>query len=450
MNGPFDRDEYNAPKMNEDRIDQDLTETENETASTVYTPSREGSPSEKRKDRTKRKRRSIAMTAALLLLCMMLGVLGGVGGMLLVLSREDGDSTDESGDETKTATIYRDTSVLNLVDLPEAEGEMLSVAQVYAKVADSVVAITTSVQMSSSFSGGFYLTKGSGSGVILSKEGHIVTNYHVIDNFSEIEITLHNGSTYSAVYLDGDPALDIALLKIEPTETLSPAVIGSSDGLVTGQDVVAVGNSLGTLPETVTDGIISALARTVEIEGYKRTLLQTNAAINPGNSGGGLFDRYGRLVGIVNAKESSEGVEGLGFAIPIDDAFDKIVEIIEDGYIHGRACLDLEMIEITDVREAYALYRNQMRGLYVQASGYGEEFGFREGDRLHSVNGVAVSSESNLYAVLAGLRPGDTVDLVLGRIAISSNGLWSSYVETEVKITVTLREYVPSYAITFQ
>lgn len=448
MNGPLDREAYNAPKKNDDRIDPDLIE--NETASTVYTPSCEGISDGERQGKTKRTPKRIAVTAALLVLCLMLGVLGGAGGTMLVLSRKGGDDTDEGGEKSNAATIYKETSIVNLIELPEIEGEALSIAQVYQLVADSVVAITTSVQMSSSFSGGFYLTKGSGSGVILSKEGHIVTNYHVIDNFSEIEITLHNGSVYSAVYLDGDPALDVALLKIEPAETLSPAVIGSSDGLVTGQDVVAVGNSLGTLPGTLTDGIISALARTVEIEGYKRTLLQTNAAINPGNSGGGLFDRYGRLVGIVNAKESSEGVEGLGFAIPIDDVFDEIVEIIEDGYIHGRACLDLEVIEIKDSREAYALYRNQMRGIYVQASSYGEDANFREGDRLHSVNGVAVSSESDLYAVLAGLQPGDTADLVLGRIVISSNGLWSSYVETEVKITVTLREYVPSYAITFQ
>lgn len=449
MNESFDREEEKIENGGE------CAPAENETVSTVYTPSGEMGTVRENGGTRARSRKGIVVTAVLLVFCLMLGTFGGVCGTMLVLARNTDDEPENDdgkngGSGTNTATIYKQTATVNLLDLPLTEGDALSVAQVYARVADSVVAITTSVQMSSNFYGGFYLTKGSGSGVILSEEGHVVTNYHVIDNASEIEITLHNGNVYSAVYLDGDQALDIALLKIEPTETLSPAVIGRSDGLVTGQDVVAVGNSLGTLPETVTDGIISALARTVEIEGYQRTLIQTNAAINPGNSGGGLFDRYGRLVGIVNAKESSEGVEGLGFAIPIDNIFDEIVEIIEDGYIHGRACLDLDMVEITDVREAYALYRNQTLGIYVQSSSYGANTNILSGDRLHSVNGVEVSTESELYTVLAGLKPGDTVKLELGRIVINSNGLWSSYVETQVEVTVTLREYVPSYAITFQ
>lgn len=466
-NRSADQEIYGQSAEQAEQTKNDVFENgDTNTASTVYTPK----PSEiftypdanrlpVEEGRQNVRKSGVAMTAILLSLCLILGMVGGAAGMMAVLSRNaesDAETTAPNGGESVSAgdvteeaektTLYRDSSVF--VVETSVEGSEMNVAQVYAQVADSVVAITTSVQMKSNYYGGFYVTTGSGSGVIISEEGYIVTNYHVIDGAEEITVMLANGNSYSAVCIDGDKAMDIAVLKIEPQETLAPAVIGASGGLAVGQEIVAVGNPLGILPGSVTDGIVSALNRTLEIDGYTRTLIQTNAAINPGNSGGGLFDRYGRLIGIVNAKQSSEGVEGLGFAIPIDLVFASIVEIIDYGYIRGRACLNLEYTEITSVSEAYYYYGNQSTGVYIQSSNYSGA-DIAAGDRIVTVNGIEISAESDLYSVLSTLTPGDEVTLTLGRIMVVTSGRFTSYKEVTHEVTVKLKEYLPS-SITFR
>ena len=195
----------------------------------------------------------------------------------------------------------------------------LSIAEVVRNVADTVVEITTTNVVTDRFYGQ-YITSGAGSGVIISENGYIITNHHVIDGARTITVRLTDGSEFSAKLVGSDADTDIAVLKIQATG-LSYAVMGSSASLVVGQEVVAIGNPLGSLGGTVTDGIISALDRTVVVDGHKMTLMQTNAAINPGNSGGGLFNRAGELIGIVNAKQADTGIEGLGFAVPIDVAW---------------------------------------------------------------------------------------------------------------------------------
>ena len=203
----------------------------------------------------------------------------------------------------------------------------LSVAEVVKLVADTVVEITTTNVVTDRFYGQ-YVTSGAGSGVIISDNGYIITNYHVIEGARSISVRLTDGSEFKASLIGGDVGNDIAVLKISATG-LRAAVMGSSKSLVVGQEVVAIGNPLGSLGGTVTNGIISALDRTVVVDGYQMTLMQTNAAINPGNSGGGLFNRAGELIGIVNAKRSDTGIEGLGFAIPIDIAWDVTQAILK-------------------------------------------------------------------------------------------------------------------------
>lgn len=204
-------------------------------------------------------------------------------------------------------------------------GGDLSVAEVVEQVADTVVEITTTNVVTDRFYGQ-YVTSGAGSGVIISENGYIITNHHVIDGARRITVRLTDGSEFSATLIGSNADKDIALLKISATG-LRAAVLGSSEALVVGQEVVAIGNPLGSLGGTVTDGIISALDRTVVIDGHRMTLMQTNAAINPGNSGGGLFNRAGELIGIVNAKQADTGIEGLGFAIPIDVAWETVESI---------------------------------------------------------------------------------------------------------------------------
>lgn len=214
------------------------------------------------------------------------------------------------------------------LDIPTGTGysENMSIPQVVELVADTVVEIITTNIVTDRFYGQ-YVTSGAGSGVIIREDGYIVTNHHVIDNARSITVRLTDGSEFSAYEVGSDVANDIAVIKINATG-LTPAR-GSNKQLMVGQDVIAIGNPLGTLGGTVTNGIISALDRKIKVDGYEMTLMQTNAAINPGNSGGGLFNMSGELIGIVNAKQSDTGIEGLGFAIPIgvvNESLEKITK----------------------------------------------------------------------------------------------------------------------------
>lgn len=206
------------------------------------------------------------------------------------------------------------------------------VSQVYYSVADSVVEISVQIETF----GSFFVSEAAGSGVIITDSGLIVTNHHVIADATIINVRLTDGSEYAATLVGSDRNSDLAVLKIDPAgHKLTVARLGCSDDLVIGEDVIAIGNSLGTLGGTLSTGIISAKDRLVNVNGVDMVLLQTNAAINPGNSGGGLFNMNGELVGIVNAKMTGEEVEGLGFAIPIDYAHGIIEDLINYGYVIG-------------------------------------------------------------------------------------------------------------------
>ena len=230
----------------------------------------------------------------------------------------------------------------------------MSLQQISSVVSPSVVAITTE-QMSGSqtWFGGYYVQSGAGSGVIISQDGYILTCAHVVDGATSVKVQLQNGETYDASIVGSDATSDIAVLKIEATG-LTPAVIGDSDALAVGETVVAVGNPLGTLSNTVTDGIISALNREVTVEDNDMTLLQTNASISPGNSGGGLFNANGELIGIVNAKSSYSEAEGIGFAIPIDQAMEIAQQLIENGAVI-RPALGVKILDVMDANTANQL-----------------------------------------------------------------------------------------------
>ena len=260
------------------------------------------------REKPRRDRRKGAF-AAVMAACMVFSLGCGFGGGYLA-SRLN-STASSSGASGGQPVFYQ--SVSN-----NTNKGSLSVAEVAAKAADSVVEINTET-VSSSFYGGQRVSQSAGSGVILSADGYIVTNNHVVAGADSITVRTRDGKSYAANLVGTDPDTDLAVLKIEASG-LTPAVLGSSDDLVVGETAVAIGNPLGELGGTVTSGIISALSREVTIDNQTMTLLQTNAAINPGNSGGGLFNSNGELVGVVNAKYAKEGVEGLGFAIPINTA----------------------------------------------------------------------------------------------------------------------------------
>ena len=223
------------------------------------------------------------------------------------------------------------------------------------------------------------------------------------------------------------------MIKIKPADgtTLSVAVLGNSDELVVGESVIAIGNPLGELGGTVTDGIVSALDREVSVEGKKMNLLQTNAAINPGNSGGGLFNLYGELVGVVNAKYSSTGVEGLGFVIPVNKAKSVAEQLIEYGYVRGRPALGISVCD-ADMYTAWRYYGSTQQGAYIEEAD--ESTGLKRGDRVISIDENEIGSASDISNYINTKAVGDTVNIVVMRRGKT------------VSVSVTLKENVPTTA----
>lgn len=305
----------------------------------------------------------------------------------------------------KTTVIYENLSS------EAAEVKEGTVESVAAAVENSVVEITTEVVSTSSFFGQF-VTSGAGSGVIITADGYIVTNNHVINGASNITVRLKNGNEYKAELIGTDADTDLAVIKVSAEETLPPAVFGNSDVLRVGQQVVAVGNPLGSLGGTVTTGIISALDREVTVEGKKMNLLQTDTAVNPGNSGGGLFNLKGELIGVVNAKSSGSDVEGLGFAIPAATAAKTVSELIEYGYVKGRVDLGLVLIDISDSMTAM-YYRVNTLGCYVSSSKYTDEL--KQGDRIIAINDTEVVYSDDILELKNDMSVGDTVIVTVVR-----------------------------------
>ncbi len=370
---------------------------------------------EKKKDLSKR------ALAVILAACMSLSLIVGIGGGYYIKSLETA--------EVKSAVTGAASMSTDAVASPQTASG-LTVAQVAAMVADSVVEITTeSVQTNSIFQQ--YVTEGAGSGVIISADGYIATNNHVVAGASKISITLHNGTTYDARLIGTDAKTDLAVIKVEAKD-LQPAVLGTSSNLVVGETAIAVGNPLGSLGGTVTDGIISALSREIQIDDTTMTLLQTNAAINPGNSGGGLFNGRGELIGIVSAKSSGVGIEGLGFAIPIDTAKIIIDQLRSGGYVKGRVDTGLTLLDISSVQKAF-LYRVSHTGLYVQqvTGTNAVSAGFMSGDRIIAVNNHEVTNLSDFNRQLDGSKVGDLVKITIAR----------GYYTTDLNLR--LNEYIP-------
>lgn len=341
---------------------------------------------------------------ALVLVCALAGVGGGVLGAALMRS-------------TSGPVVYKavQSDGSTSASTTAASGDALTIAQIAEKVKPSVVEVTTSsVQTNGIFAQ--YVTEGAGSGVIISEDGYILTNNHVIEGQSSIKVTTSDGQEYDATVVGTDDKTDIAVLKIEASG-LTPAVIGDSDSLVVGETAVAVGNPLGELGGTVTDGIISALDREVTVEGKNMTLLQTSAAVSPGNSGGGLFNEKGELVGIVNAKSGGDNVEGIGFAVPINTAMEVAEQLIANGYVSGRPAMGIQVIAITDLQTAMQAGVSQL-GVYVQSVDPGsaaEQAGLQVGDLFVSVDGTAVSTTSDVTAVLDEHQVGDVIEVQVVR-----------------------------------
>ncbi|MBQ3428448.1 MAG: trypsin-like peptidase domain-containing protein [Mogibacterium sp.] len=311
----------------------------------------------------------------------------------------------------------RNDSELSQLDLGDATGSELTVAQIVDKNENAVVEIVVSGTAQNMW-GQMQLVQGAGSGVIVKDDGFIATNYHVIQGANKVEVTLHNGESYPARIVGSDPTNDIAVIKIDAKD-LTTATIGDSSTVDVGDLAVAIGNPLGQLGGTATTGIISALDRTLDVEGTTLTLLQTDAAINGGNSGGGLFNSKGELIGIVESKASAVGVEGLAFALPINNVSGIINDLIENGgSTQAAAGTPAVGIVISEVSEDNAQYYGlESAGVYIaQITGENaRNAGFQEMDRIVSFNGTKISSSNEFITLVRKCKVGDTVTVVVSR-----------------------------------
>ena len=296
--------------------------------------------------------------------------------------------------------------------LKKATLDGLTIPEIAAITSNTVVEIYTESVVNSGRMRQF-VTEGAGSGVIITADGYIVTNNHVIEGSRKITVHLSNGVEYDAVLVGRDSATDLAVIKIEE-KGLPFAIWGDSDSLSVGELAVAIGNPLGKLGGTVTEGVISALSRNIEIDGQMMTLLQTSAAVNPGNSGGGLFNCYGELIGIVNAKSSGSDIEGIGFAIPANLA--KVIsgDLISYGYVPGRIDFGVTLVDVLDPMTAM-MYRLSTTGVYVSQTEPGSAL--QSGDRIISINGAAIESSADVSAILEKHDVGDVL-----KITVSRNG----------------------------
>lgn len=312
------------------------------------------------------------------------------------------DDYDRLDEDLSDTTIPRAPTVQDVrLELREAQGVGLSYQEIYRKCIPSMVSILTTSE------GG----DASGTGVVLTADGYIITNYHVIQGGSSVEVLLFDGRSYSAKLVGGDQTEDLAVLKISAT-ALAPAEFGNSNALQVGDLAFAIGNPLGEeLRGTMTDGIVSAIDRDVYMEGNVMTLIQTTAAINPGNSGGALINAYGQVVGITNMKMTSyfETIEGLGFAIPSASTKEVVEELIANGHLTGRPTLGFTGRTLSPEE---AEERGVVPGVYIsqverKSDAYAK--GLQSGDVITKCNGKEVFSISDINDIKMGFTSGDTL-----------------------------------------
>ena len=348
--------------------------------------------------------------ASLALVCALLGGLVGGGTAYLVSNSSNSDTPEVNGANRKPTEIQ-----LKTVD---GKNPMTD-AELYAANVNSVVSINITATSDPNFFGQTTQTAGAGSGFILTPDGYIVTNYHVVGDADTVKVTLYNGDSYDAQYIGGDEDYDIAVIKIEATD-LPNVTLGNSDSLNVGDHVLAIGNPLGELTFSMSEGIASSVNRAIDVDGTPFNMLQVDASINPGNSGGPLMNLYGEVVGIVSAKYSSYSdstVEGIGFAIPISDVQTIITDIMENGQVTDKAYMAIKAGSMTE--QMAAQYNIDVtKGVFVYAvekGGAGEKAGLQLGDVITKLNDTDITSMSDLSMAKKSYKAGDTVTLTVWR-----------------------------------
>ena len=355
---------------------------------------------------TKKKGFPWGKVIALMLVAALLGGALGAGGVLLLSPAGNSGSSQVLKGE-------RPSTVIDVATIDTSK--QLSPAEVYAQNVASTVGITTSV--TTNYFGFTTTSAASGSGFVLSDDGYILTNYHVIENSTSIKVTMYDGNSYDAELIGYDESNDIAVLMVD-AENLSPVVLGDSGNLNVGDSVVAIGNPLGELTFSLTAGVVSALDREVTLSGnVTMELIQTDCAINSGNSGGALFNLYGEVIGITNAKYSSSGsgasIDNIGFAIPINSVMNIVESIIEKGYI-AKPYIGVSVTSVSSETQSYGL----PKGAAVKAiseDSPAEKAGLQINDIITEANGTAIESSDDLVRLVGDLYDGAELKLTVYR-----------------------------------
>ncbi|MBQ9349029.1 MAG: trypsin-like peptidase domain-containing protein [Oscillibacter sp.] len=364
------------------------------------------------------KKKGRAGIAALALVCALVGGIVGGGASWTVAARMGGpvvkETTIQVADSAAAAEGASTVAVIN-------GKKTLTEAQIYAANVDSVVSINVTGNTTNVF-GQVVQSASAGSGFILTADGYIVTNYHVIQGGTEVKVTLYNGETYDASLIGGDKDYDIAVIKIDPAEgkSFKPVTLGKSGQLVVGDHVAAIGNPLGELTFSMSEGIASSVNRAINVDGTPFNMIQVTCAINPGNSGGPLLNQYGEVVGVVSAKYSSyasTSVEGLGFAIPIDDVLSMIEDIMTNGYVANKPYLGISSGTMNATMAAQYKYSIDT-GVFVYSVEEGsaaETAGLKMGDVITKVDDKEIKSLEDLNAAKKKYSSGDTATLTYYR-----------------------------------
>ena len=348
------------------------------------------------------KKKTTVLVAVGLVLALLMGILGSAIG----------NSLFGKG----STTIYEGQRESSVIDVAKVDtGKLMTPAEVYAANVNSTVGITTSV--TTNFWGFQTTSAASGSGFILTGDGYVLTNYHVIESSNSISVTLYDGKSYDAVLIGYDESSDIAVLKID-AEGLTPVVLGDSDNLNVGDSVVAIGNPLGELTFSLTSGAVSALNREITLSNsVTMNLIQTDCAINSGNSGGALFNLYGEVIGITNAKYSGSGsgasIDNIGFAIPINHVRGIVESIIENGYV-AKPYIGVTVSDVSEETMGYGL----PAGAAVKAvseDSPAEKAGLQVNDIITAVNGKEISGRTGLSEAVSAASVGDTLTLTVYR-----------------------------------
>ena len=349
-------------------------------------------------------------TGRLVALALVCALLGGVAG---------GAAVRYIPALASRTTLYEGSHAPTVVSISNVTTEQpLTLPQIYASNLNSTVGITTEL-VTTNYWGQQVKGAAAGSGFVISQDGYILTNYHVIEGATAIQVAFADGRTYDATLVGGESPNDIAVLKIE-AEDLTPVVLGDSDNLVVGEQVCAIGNPLGELTYTLTAGYVSARDRSITMsDGTVMNMLQTDTAINSGNSGGPLFNLYGQVIGITTAKYSgtsgsSATIEGIGFAIPINDVRDMVKDIMEKGYVTGKPNVGILMNDVSSDAQRYGI----PAGAYVEAvleDSCGDKAGLKQGDIITAVDNTAVTSSRQLSSAVKNYKAGDTVSFTIYR-----------------------------------